>query len=44
MEEPKKRTNGLPICHLEILYLLEMAGGTLEKTLKRTTYSYGIWK
>lgn len=31
MKELKKRSNGLPRYHLEILYLLETAGGMLER-------------
>ena len=31
MEEPKKHSNGLPFCNLEILYLLEKADGLMER-------------
>lgn len=45
MEEPKKRSNGLPLCNLEMLYLLEKTGGSMErKPLREQLMQMGYGK
>lgn len=32
LEEPKKRANGRPVCSMQILYLIQEAGGEMKRS------------
>ena len=45
MEKPRKQANGLPKCNLQMLYMLDKAGGSMERgILREQLYQMGYGK